>query len=443
MSKKPLTIGVVGLWHLGSVYAAGLAELGHQVVGFDSDGSVVKKFAKGILPVSEEGLSQLTLKNIKAGRLEFTNSLQKLALCDIVWITIDTPCDTHNLPNTSSILKLLSSLAPLLSNDVSIIVSSQVPVGSGDMLRLRIQKANPTLRFSYSYQPENLQLGKARHSFFHPARIVVGVETKETEALFESIFRNVDAPKLYMSVPSAEMVKHAVNAFLATSLSFIYDISDMCEVFGADVLRVSEALKSDLRIGKSAYLDSSIGFSGATLGRDLSVLVDRSREKNVLLPVIAGARLKNEKRWQMALPILKKELGDLSKVTIGFLGIAYKPGTSTVRDSLSLKLMRTLSPLAKEICAHDPLVPKEAVLAAGPYRFCSDPYKLAQGSSALILMTAWPEYSKLDFKRIRQSMKGPKLFFDAKNALWQEEARITAAGLRYIGIGRGRTKVTS
>ena len=380
--------------------------------------------------------------------------LQDVASSDVVWIAVDTPCDTQNLPDASSIRKLVSSLAPHLKDGACVIVSSQVPVGSGEELRLLIQKGHPNLRFSYSYQPENLQLGKALHSFFHPARIVAGVDAKETEEFIGRVFSGIDAPKLFMSISSAEMVKHAVNAFLATSLSFIYDISDMCEAYGADVLRVSEALKSDARIGKAAYLDSSIGFSGATLGRDLSALLARSKVKKLTLPVIAGARLKNEKRWQMALPILKKEIGDLSKATIGFLGVAYKPGTSTVRDSLSLKLMRELRPLVKEVRAHDYLVPKEAVLAAGstgtldntrdkspqagPYRFCSDPYELARGSNALLLMTAWPEYSKLDFKRIGRAMKEPKLFFDAKNALWREEANITAAGLRYLGVGRGR-----
>ncbi len=438
MPRKPLTIGVIGLWHLGTVYAVALAELGHTVIGFDTDASVVKKISDGILPVAEEGLDEMMRKNTKAGRLKFTDNLQKITSCDIVWVTIDTPCNTHNLPDISSIRQLIVSLVSHLKNGVSIIVSSQVPVGSGEELCSLIRKRHPTLRFSYSYQPENLQLGKALQSFLHPARIVAGVATKESEERISRIFANVDAPKLYMNIPSAEMVKHAVNAFLATSLSFMYDISDMCEAYGADVLRVSEALKSDTRIGRGAYLDSSIGFSGATLGRDLSALLDKSKRKKLTLPVIAGARIKNEKRWQMTLPILKKEIKDLSEATIGFLGVAYKPGTSTVRDSLSLKLMHELVPFAKEVRAHDYLVPKEEVLSAGPYRFCSDPYELAQGSSALILMTAWSEYSKLDFKKIGQNMKGPKLFFDAKNALWQEEEEIKAAGLQYVGIGRGR-----
>lgn len=438
MQKKPLTIGVIGLWHLGIVYATALAELGHHVIGFDADTSVVENLSKGILPVAEEGLGALVQKNIQTGRLRFTSELQEVVSSDVIWVTVDTPCDTNNLPDISSIRKLISSFAPYLKNGASVIVSSQVPVGSGEELCLLIRKSQPTLQFSYSYQPENLQLGKALQSFFHPSRIVAGVETKETEALFRRIFSGIDAPKLYMSIPSAEMVKHAVNAFLATSLSFIYDISDVCEAYGADVLRVSEALRSDSRIGKDAYLDSSIGFSGATLGRDLSALIDKSKAKQLALPVIEGARIKNEKRWQMALPILKKEIGDLSKATIGFLGVAYKPGTSTVRDSLSLKLMKELSPLVGEVRAHDFLVPKEAVLAEGPYRFCSDHYELARGANALLLMTAWPEYSKLDFKKIARGMKGPKLFFDAKNALWREEGGMTNAGLRYVGVGRGR-----
>lgn len=435
--KAPVTIGVVGLWHLGSVYTAALAELGHRVVAFDADASVTEKLTRGILPVAEDGLALLIKRNMTAGRLHFTSELQTVASSPVLWITIDTPCDKNNRPNISPIQETVASLAPHLTSGVCIVVSSQVPVGSGETLRRLIQKKNPRLRFSYCYQPENLQLGKALQSFFHPSRIVAGVTDAFSQALIERIFSGIDAPKLYMNIPSAEMSKHAVNAFLAVSLGFIYDISDMCEAYGADVLRVSEALKSDARIGKAAYLDSSIGFSGATLGRDLAALLERAKEKKKELPVIAGALRKNEKRWRIALSVLRKEVKELSAATVGFLGVAYKPGTSTIRDSLSLTLMRTLTPLVKEVRAHDYLVPKEAVRAAGSYRFCSDPYTLARGSSALLLMTAWPEYQTLDFKKIGRSMKGPKLFFDAKNALSREEEKIKAAGVRYIGVGRG------
>lgn len=435
--KAPVTIGVVGLWHLGSVYAAALAELGHRVIAFDADASVTGKLARGILPVAEEGLVALTKRNMTAGRLRFTSELLAVASSPVLWITIDTPCDKDNRPDISPIQEAVASLAPHLTSGVCIVVSSQVPVGSGETLCRLIQKKNPRLRFSYCYQPENLQLGKALQSFFHPSRIVAGVDTKEAEACISRIFSGINAPELYMDVPSAEMAKHAVNAFLATSLSFIYDISDMCEAYGADVLRVSETLKSDARIGRAAYLDSSIGFSGATLGRDLVALLERAQRNKKKLPVIAGALQKNEKRWRIALSVLRKEVKGLSAATVGFLGVAYKPGTSTVRDSLSLRVMRMLQPLVKEVRAHDYLVPEEAVLTAGRYRFCSNPYELALGSSALLLMTAWPEYRTLDFKKMGRSMKRPKLFFDAKNALWQEEERIKAAGLKYVGVGRG------
>lgn len=439
-ANPPRTIGVAGLWHLGSVYSAGLAQLGHSVTAFDPDTSVVDKLSKGVPPIVEEGLDALLLKNIREKRLRFTSELIDIASSDIVWITVDTPCDAENRPDISPIQKLVKSLAPHFRSDVSVVVSSQVPVGSGEKLCNIIRRANPRLRFSYTYQPENLQLGRALRSFFEPSRIVVGVDSRQSEKLLKSIFSGIAAPLEFMNIPSAEMVKHAVNAFLATSLSFIYDISDMCEAFGADVLRVSEALKSDARIGKSAYLDSSIGFSGATLGRDLTALIHRAKEKKLTLPVIIGARIKNEKRWKMALSVLKREIGSMSSSTVGFLGVAYKPGTSTIRDSLSLKLMHEFHSKVKEVRAHDYMVRKEDILSSGPYRPCSDPYALAKGSSALLLMTAWPEYRKLDFKKIGRLMKGPKLFFDAKNSLGEEEEKIKKAGLKYVGIGRGANK---
>ncbi len=442
-SIKIARIGVVGLWHLGSVYSAALAELGHTVVAFDRRKEVVRSFERGELPVVEEGLAALTKKNRRAGRLFYTSAVKEVASCALVWLTIDTPCRNDNAPDTSSLSEAFRSLTPHFVEGVTIVVSSQVPVGSGEAFKRLIQSIRPSLRFSYLYQPENLQLGRALSSFFTPARVVIGGESRENKALLERVFVRIKAPKLFMNVASAEMVKHALNSFLATSLSFIYDISDLCELYGADVLQVSRALKSDARIGPAAYLDSSIGFSGATLGRDLSTLLLKAKEKNLTLPVIAGAREKNERRWRRVLSLLEDEIPNLRKSSIGFLGVAYKPKTSTTRDSLALKVMKALRPRVGHISAYDPLVPKEVIEKAGDYRFCRDPSLLARGASALVLMTSSEEYKKLDFKKIAARMKQPKLFFDAKNFLWESEEAIKKAGMRYRGIGRGNSHYES
>ena len=437
MPTEPLTIGVIGLWHLGSVYSAALAELGHTVIGFDADATTVEKLQNDILPVQEEGLLPLIQRNKTAGRLSYTHDLADLGEVRVFLVAIDTPCDKEHRPDLSSIRELFTVLAPKLRDGSTVIVSSQVPVGSGEEFQTFLRTARPKLHFSYIYLPENLQLGTALQSFFHPARIVAGVSDPAAEALIKRIFSPINAPLLCMTVPSAEMVKHALNAFLATSLSFIYDIADMCEAYGADVLRVSEALKSDARIGHSAYLDASIGFSGATLGRDLTALVLKGGEKGITLPVISGAREKNEERWERILPFLRSRIPRLKSVTIGILGLAYKPNTSTLRDSLSLKVMEALKTEVKELRVHDPMVRWEEAKEAGVTRLYPDPYVALTGTSAVLVMTAWADYAKLDWKRIAPLMTPPKLLFDAKNFLWKSEAKIKASGIMYAGVGRG------
>jgi len=286
----------------------------------------------------------------------------------------------------------------------------------------------PDLHFDYAYTPENLRLGEAVKCFFNPGRIVIGADNENTIKKLKDIFSGIKTDFLCMSVASAEMTKHALNAFLATSLSFIYDISDVCEAVGADVTEVAAALRSDSRIGTQAYLDSSVGFSGGTLGRDLKALMTIAKDNALTLPVISNVFLKNKKRLDIVVTLLKKEIKKIKGSKVALFGLTYKAGTSTLRRSQALMVAEKLENIGVKLSLHDPSAKRDDIE--------SDPYKAAQGAAAIVLLTPCPEFKNLDFKKLKDVMTEPFIFFDSRNFLMDYEKVISFSGLKYKGIGR-------
>lgn len=432
------TIGVIGLWHLGSVYSAGLAQLGHQVIGFDINDTITNDLNQGDAPVYEKDLKELIQKNIREGRLTYTSKPEMLSMCDVIWVTLDTPIDSDGRPNTEPVKELVGRVLPHVRKKIQLIFSSQLPIGSKQEITSLIEKNYPTLEYTYLYQPENLQLGGALNSFQKPGRIIIGCDRESETKIIREIFAPLQTELYVMDVASAEMTKHALNAFLGTSLSFIYDIADICDAYGADVVQVTHALRLDPRIGKGAYLDASVGFSGGTLDRDLAVLLDKAKEKGKSIPVIASVTSKNKERFKIIANYLEKNLGILSDKTIGILGLTYKPGTSTLRHSLSLKLIEDLKNKVGAVRCFDPLIKGDEQEITEGSTFFSDLYEMMEGCHALILMTASPEYATLDFKKISGMMQEPRFFLDGKNFLKDKEEIIRESGIRYSGIGRGK-----
>lgn len=433
--KESYKIGVVGLWHLGEVYAVGLAELGHDVVGFDADSEVVKNLEKGIPPVAEPNVDTLLVSHLAKGNLRLTNKMNELQDREVIWITFDTPIDENDNPDTTVIFNTLKMLAPYTRSETLIVISSQLPVGTTKVLSNMLSQIRPELNSQLAYVPENLQLGKALESFLKPSRIVIGAENSRVHEKIESVFSGIQTTFLHMNWASAEMAKHALNAFLATSLSFIHDIADLCEVVGADILDVAKALKTDPRIGPQAYLNAGIGFAGGTLGRDLNALLEEGRESNIPLPVIVATREKNLTRRLLVGQKLAHLLGDLKNKTVGILGLTYKPGTPTLRRSLALEIADDIKHQGAEIRAHDPMASPEEVRRRG-IAFFEDPYETVREASALVLVTDWPEYKSLDFKKLHAVMKGPAIFFDTKNFLAEKSGELKTIGFHYVGIGR-------
>ena len=436
LSSHIAKVCVIGIWHLGSVVSACLADAGYLVIGVDRDHEKVDKLNQGIAPLYEPGLDQLLRRNVELKRLGFTTDL-KSAVKNVryVFITFDTPVDARDEVDISEVFDTCRDLAEDLENDSIIVVSSQVPVGTCDEIKSAIRERNRSLEFDVAYSPENLRLGQAIECFRNPDRIVIGADRDSTLDRVEQLFSVIPAPKLRMGLRSAEMTKHALNTFLATSISFINEIANICDEVGADAMEVSEGLSTDQRIGKKAPLHPGLGFSGGHLARDLKVLKGLGGKFGYETHLIDGVLKVNEEQTKSVVRKLERILGSLRGLSIGVLGLTYKPDTSTLHRSAALEIIRDLVDKGAVVKAHDPKAALEEIQLHKEFKFCKDPYEVAEGGDALVVITEWPEYRELDFGLLRTKMKRP-ILFDAKNML--DDKLLTEKGFKYFGIGRGR-----
>ena len=427
----------IGIWHLGCVVSASLADLGYSVTGVDSDAANVEKLNAGVPPLFEPGLEALVRSGIDSGRLRYTADRRRaLRGAQYILITLDTPVDDEDEVDLSEIYAMVPDLAAYAMDDCLILVTSQVPVGTCDDLRLKISQRNASLRFSIAYSPENLRLGTAIEAFRAPDRIVIGADDEPTLDRLSSFLDVIDAPKVRMSLRSAEMTKHAINAFLATSISFANQIALLCDAVGADALMVTQGLRTERRIGERLPLSPGLGFAGGTLARDLKVLKNLGSQHACDTPLIDSVLKVNDSQNKIVAVKLEKMLGSLTGLKVGILGLTYKAGTSTLRRSVALEIVKELVEKGVTVRAYDPRAAIDADEAAGVFELCTDPYVVAEGSDALVVLTGWQEFRDLDYGRVRSVMKQP-VIVDAANTLNDEQLR--REGFLYSGVGKGQT----
>jgi UDPglucose 6-dehydrogenase len=418
------------------VASACLADLGYMVVGVDKDSEKVQGLNRGIPVLFEPGIEELLVKNIGAKRLSYTTDLsQALRGAQYALITYDTPVNDRDEVDLSELFVTASQLARHLDNGSTIIVSSQVPVGTCEQMEGIIRQANPALEFDIAYSPENLRLGAAIHRFQNPQAIVIGANSASTLNKVKQFFEPIKATKLTMDLRSAEMTKHALNTFLATSISFINEIGNLCDGVGADALKVAEALRFDERIGPKAMLSPGLGFAGGTLARDLKVLKNLSSRLDYNAYLIDAVLNVNERQNRQVVQRLQSFVGSLENSTIGVLGLTYKAGTSTLRRSSALEIIRELVAKGARVKAYDPHADLGEIKSHHEFEFCADAYGVARDNDAMVIVTEWPEFKELDFLLIKSLMKKP-IIFDTKNMLDSE--RMNELGFLYLGIGRGK-----
>ena len=352
-----MKVCVQGLWHLGVVTAVGLAKVGHTVKALDYDTQTIDGLVLGILPVEEPGVRDLLSECQKANNLTFIKEAKSIGDCEIFWLAYDTPVDENDVADVDFVLEQFQRTMPYLNSEALVIVSSQLPVGTTRKLKKILNESIPGNRVRFASQPENLRLGRALDSFLQAERFIIGTESSALDPLLEELFVPFNTPLVWMSIESAEMTKHAINAFLAASITFMNEISDICESVGADAKAVESGLRTDSRIGMKAYVSPGLGFSGGTLARDvkfLESLEDRAREgKTLLSSLIPSNQFHNG--W------VKRNIDEIfagrTKLNIVFWGLTYTTDTSTLRRSAMLELAIALSNAGHDVSFfEDPIV---------------------------------------------------------------------------------------
>jgi UDPglucose 6-dehydrogenase len=423
VAARRQSIGVLGLWHLGSVTAACLAAAGNDVLGVDPDQTLVEGLSRGSPAVSEPGLRELLGRN--SSRLRFSTDPAALAEVRQAWIAFDTPVDEEDRADVEWVLTQAQRLLAPLPENALVVVSSQLPVGSIARLQERCASARGDGGLRFACVPENLRLGRALESFQAPDRIVAGVRSDEDRHELAELLAPFSGNVQWMRVESAEMTKHALNGFLATSIAFMNEVASICESVGADAAEVSRALKSERRIGPRAYLDPGDAFAGGTLARDIGFLSELARRHELSAHVFCGVADGNaaHRHWtrRKLLELLSNGvsegsaltglLGDsvsegsaLAGRTVAIWGLTYKPGTNTLRRSSAVELCRWLLDAGAAVRAHDPAVGVLPRSLEGPIELCSNPLRATTGADALVVCTAWPEYREEPIDRVVSSL---------------------------------------
>lgn len=422
-------VAVWGAWHLGSVHAGCLAELGNRVRATDLDPRIVAGLRQGKAPLYEPGLDEMLGKHIGTGRLTIhPPDDPELGASDAVFITADTEVDDEDRARLASVESLAETAARTVRRDGPVVVASQVPTGSTERLVARMCEISGRVLRPVC-MPENLRLGTALADFLLPDRLVIGSGDGAAADAVLALY-GLDCPVLRMSVRSAEMSKHALNAYLATLISFASETADLCESVGADAHDVERALRADRRVSPKAPLRPGFGFAGGTLGRDVQALRALARAHAVPSRLMDAVLSVNRDRTPRLVGHLSRALGGLRGRAVALLGLAYKPGTDTLRRSAALEIARELDAAGARVSAFDPRVVK-LTSSAPPITLAADALGAARGADALVIVTEWPEFAGLDWARIGAAMRRP-LVYDLKGLLDPATAGIE---LRRIGVG--------
>jgi UDPglucose 6-dehydrogenase len=428
---------VGGGGYVGLGYAVALAELGHQVVGLDIDADRVERLNRGDSPVYEAGLPEMLRRTLDGGRLRFTTDYaEAVPGSDIVFLCTGTPSLSDGEADLRQVRAAAASIgAHLQPGTTTIIVNkSTMPVGTAERVAgIVAEHAPQSADFAVVSNPEFLREGRVLHDILHPDRVVLGGDDADALAAVASLYEPLGAPIMQTDHRSAELIKYAANAFLATKISFINDIARLCERLGADVTVVAKGIGADERIGPR-FLHAGIGFGGSCFPKDIGALT-RMAEGAGLHPGLLRSVLEINREAQRRFVARADELlGGLDGREIAVWGLSFKEGTDDLRDSPAVEVVKLLVERGATVRAHDPAALPNAAARLPGILLREDPYDAAEGADAVALCTPWPEYAAIDFGRLKRVMCGD-LLLDGRNML--DMAEVEAAGLRYVGIGRG------
>jgi UDPglucose 6-dehydrogenase len=442
-----MNICVVGTGYVGLVTGACFAEFGLRVTCVDKDQAKIEALKNGAIPVYEPGLEEMVKKNLREGRLIFSTDLG-LAVENslVIFIAVGTPSREDGSADLSYVEAVAEGIAQHLNGYKVIVTKSTVPVGTGERLREIIGGVRKEMvDFDVASNPEFLREGSAIEDFMRPNRVVIGAESPQAIAIMKDLYRPlylIETPFIITDIPTAEMIKYASNTFLATKVSFINEIANLCELMGADVHQVAKGMGLDGRIG-TKFLHPGPGFGGSCFPKDAQAISNLARHKGYDFEIIDAVLRVNARQQKLMVEKITRMIGDLKGKTLGILGLAFKPNTDDLRESPAIAIVKALLGSGAKIRAYDPAAMEEAkkVLSSasggpgGGVTFCQDAYDTAKGCDGLILATEWNQFRNLDLNRIKEALKQP-VFIDLRNVY--EPTRMAELGFRYVGVGRKR-----
>jgi len=434
-----MKISVIGIGYVGLVVAAGFAENGNHVVCVDNDLNKIDALKSGIIPIYEPGLDEIVKSNVRDGRLVFTTDIREGVLgCEVIFLALPTPPNEDGSADLSYVLQTAEEIGKHIDSYKVIVNKSTVPVGTSDKVREVISRTC-SQEFDVVSNPEFLKEGTAVNDFLMPDRIVVGASSKKAIDLMQELyapFIRTGNPLLIMSERSSELTKYASNSFLATKISFMNEIANLCDEVGADVDSVRIGMGTDARIGMK-FLFPGVGYGGSCFPKDVKALIKTSSERQVELSILKKVEEVNEKQKNVIVnKIIKHFNGDINGKTIALWGLAFKPKTDDVREAPSIVIVNELLKLGCKIKAHDPIAidSMKKVINDGIIEYYEKNYDALDGADALVIITEWNEFRRPDFHEIKKRMNAP-VVFDGRNIY--NPSKMKEYGFVYYGIGRG------
>ncbi|MDD5586558.1 MAG: UDP-glucose/GDP-mannose dehydrogenase family protein [Alphaproteobacteria bacterium] len=433
-----MQIVVVGAGYVGLVSAACFAEFGVQVTNVDLDASRIERLQRGEIPIFEPGLDDLVAKGVKSGNLEFTTELPSaVAKADAVFIAVGTPARRGDgYADLKYVYQAARDIAKSLTHYTVVVTKSTVPVGTGREIERIVRETRPDAEFDVCSNPEFLREGAAINDFMRPDRVVIGCNSDRAAAVMRELYRPlylIETPMVVTSPETAELIKYAANAFLATKITFINEIADLCERAGADVQTVAKGIGLDGRIGRK-FLHAGPGYGGSCFPKDTLALLHTAKDLGVPLRIVDTVVDVNAKRKKgMAARVIEACGGSVKGKTVAVLGLTFKPNTDDMRDSVSLDVVPMLQKAGAAVRAYDPAGMGEAKKLLNKVEWCENAYGAMEGADAAVILTEWNEFRALDLKRARSLLRQPVLV-DLRNIYNPDEMK--AAGFTYVSVGR-------
>ena len=432
-------ITVIGCGYVGLVTAAGLAEFGHSVTAVDIDRIKIDLLNQGKIPIYEAGLTEVVKANLKAERLVFTTDLKEsVAKAEVIFIAVGTPSQKDGSADLSQVKAVAGEIAKYLQNYTVIVNKSTAPVGTCKLIHKLISENSLSgADFDVVSNPEFLREGTALNDFLQPDRIVIGVESLKAKHVMKEVYQKLDqvkVPIIFTNLETAELIKYASNAFLATKVAYINEIAGLCEKVNADVTIVAQGMGLDSRIGPK-FLNAGPGYGGSCFPKDTKALMGIARLAGVRLSIVEAVVASNETQKELMFQKIKQIAGPLKGKTIAVLGLAFKADTDDIRESPALPIIRNLLNAKAVVKAHDPEAVEEARKVFGDsLQYCKDVYETIDGTDALVIVTEWNSYRELDLVKVKRLMKTP-ILIDLRNIY--QPTLLKRAGFSYEGIGRG------